>query len=148
MRPAGITLLEIVVALSIATVLFGLAGFGYRDLRHQWQLQATVRQIVLDLRMSRIGAIAEARTHRLRFDPAADAYWREVQADGGKYVDARVPRVLPAGVAVTRCTAPGGSIAFRPRGNAATFGTVSLRGHTGETRDIVVDMVGRVQVRR
>lgn len=144
----GVTLLELIAAFSVVAVLLGLAGLGMHELRNQWQLRSATRQVVLDLRMARAAAIARARTHRLRFEVATGHYWREVQADDGDFVAESTARALPATVTIAACTARNQSVSFRPRGNAATFGTISLAGHAGESRDIVVDMVGRVQVRR
>lgn len=144
----GVTLVELITALSIAAVLLGMAGLGFRDLQNSWQLQSATRQVVLDLRMARIGSIAQARSHRLRFETSTRRYWREVQGESGDYAADSIPRDLPAGVSISECTARNDAVSFRPRGNAATFGTITLQGHADETREIVVDMVGRVQVRR
>lgn len=144
----GLTLLELVAALSILAVLLGLAGLGMHELRRRWELAAATRQIVLDLRMARIGAIARARAHRLRFEVDGRRYWREVQDHSGDFIATAQARELPRAVTIAACTARGGAVSFRPRGNATSFGTISLLGSGGESRDIVVDMVGRVQVRR
>jgi prepilin-type N-terminal cleavage/methylation domain-containing protein len=148
MQARGVTLLELIATLSIGAILMGTAALGLRDLRDRWQLQHATRQVVLDLRLARLAAIAEGRSHALRFEPSADGYWREVHPDGGGDPDTTSLRTFPPGVIVTSCTARNGSISFRPRGNAASFGTITLQGHAGELRSIVVDMVGRVRVRR
>ena len=103
---------------------------------------------MLDLRMARVRSISESRPHRLRFEPAARAYEQEERTDGGDYVSTEAPRPLPAGVRIVECTGRNASIDFRARGNASSFGTITLRGAQGETKEIVVDMVGRIRVRR
>jgi len=148
MRARGVTLLELLATLSIGAILMGIAGYGLRDVRHRWHLQHATRQVVLDLRLARLASIAEGTAHALRFEPPADRYSREVHADAGGDPVSTSIRAFPRGVVVTGCTARNGSISFRPRGNAASFGTITLQGHGGEKRSIVVDMVGRVRVRR
>jgi Tfp pilus assembly protein FimT len=146
MDGAGVTLLELLAALAIATALAATAVLGFRDLHRDWQLSGAVRQIVLDLRMARIASIAQARAHGLHFDVPASAYTREKQSDGGEYAAVGEPRPLPAGVQVTGCTGRAGAVRFRPRGNASSFGTITVQGRGEARRRIVVDMAGRVRV--
>ena len=145
MRARGVTLLELIATLAIGATLMGVAGLGLGSIRHRWHLQHATRQLVLDLRLARLAAIAEGTAHGLGFEPPADRYFREVDNDDSVTTSMRT---FPGGVVVTECTARNGSIRFRPRGNAASFGTITLKGHAGEARSIVVDIVGRVRVRR
>lgn len=140
------TLVELLAALAIAGVVAGGAMLGLRDLRDRWALSAGVRQVVLDLRLARVRSIAEARSHRLLFEVPADAYRRETREDGRGYVGLGSSRRLPDGVKVTGCTARTSAIGFQPRGNAATFGSVTLQGRGGIAREVTVDMVGRIRV--
>lgn len=144
----GLTLVELVAAMSVAAALAGVAVFEFRDLQAEWHLSGAVRQVVLDLRMARIAAIAEARTHGLRFETAAAAYNREVQGDDGAFTVNGLPRRLPGGVRVVECTGRGSSVRFRPLGNASSFGTITIEGPGIGPRRIVVDMAGRVRVTR
>ncbi len=144
----GVTLVELVAAMSVAAALAGVAVFEFRDLQAEWHLSGAVRQVVLDLRMARIAAIAEARTHGLRFDTAAAAYTPESQDDDGAFTANGLPRRLPGAVRIVECTARGGAVRFRPLGNAASFGTITIEGPDTSSRRIVVDMAGRVRVAR
>lgn len=144
----GVTLVELVAAMSVAAALAGVAVFEFRDLQAEWHLSGAVRQVVLDLRTARIAAIAEARTHGLRFGTAAAAYTREAQGDDGVFTANGLPRRLPAGVRIVECTGRGGSVRFRPLGNASSFGTITIEGSGMSTRRVVVDMAGRVRVAR
>ncbi len=148
MRNAGLTLLELIVFLAITTLLSGTAAFGFRELSDKWLLRGAVRQVVLDLRIARVRSISESRPHRLRFEPAAKAYEQEERTDSGAYVATETSRRLPTGVRIVGCTGRNASIDFRARGNASSFGTITLRGARGNTKEIVVDMVGRIRVRR
>ncbi len=148
MKDAGLTLLEVLVTLTIGSVLIGIAAFGFDTLDRQWRLESAVRQVVLDLRTARSRSISESRPHRIRFTAAGSSYEAEVQGDDGEYLPVGRPRLLPAGVTILDCSGRGDAIGFRPRGNASPFGTVSLHGSDGESRRIVVDMAGRAEVRR
>ncbi|MDX2166983.1 MAG: GspH/FimT family protein [Deltaproteobacteria bacterium] len=144
-RSAGLTLLELLVALA----LFGaLAAIALPDLRRTlaaWRLNAAARQVVMDLKLTRAQAIAAGVTQRLRFTAAAGRYQRERQS-GGSYVAVGPPTALPDGVIVADCSAAGSGISFRPRGLAATFGTITLRDVDGVERRIVVDIAGRLRL--
>lgn len=53
---------------------------------------------------------------------------------------------LPREVTIASCNAVAQAITFRPRGNAATFGTVVLRNGLGEEKRVVVDIAGRIRL--
>ena len=148
MDDSGITILEILTALTLSGILAASAVFEFAELDAAWRLQSGVRQVALDLRMARIGAIARATALRLRFEEGSASYTREVKSAHGTYSAPSGPRLLPRGVRISSCTARGSAVSFQPRGNAGTFGTITLLGPDGATRHIVVDLVGRVQVRR
>ncbi len=145
-RQSGLTILELVVGTCLATVLAGAALMGFRDLERRWRLESGVRQLVLDLRLARIGAIAEGRPHRLRFEEDSGIYHAEWRHPSGGYAAALGPRQLPRGVQVSECTARGDAVSFQPRGNAGTFGTIALSGPDAQSRRIIVDIAGRVRV--
>ncbi len=147
MRDEGVTLLELVAFMAIAAGLASIAAFGFRDLGDRWLLGSAVRQVVLDLRMARVRSISETRSHRLRFRMASTHYQPEARDDRREYTATGAPRTLPDGVSVVECTGRSEAIGFHPRGNASSFGTITLRGRGGERVEVVVDMVGRVRVR-
>jgi hypothetical protein len=66
--------------------------------------------------------------------------------NGNTYDDEGAPVALPAGITILDCTARSAAISFRPRGNAGTFGTVTLQNSQGDTRRVVVDIAGQVRV--
>lgn len=147
MQQSGLTFLELIVGICLATILAAVALMGFRDLERRWRLESGVRQLVLDLRLARIGAIAEARPHRLRFEENSGVYHAEWRRPSGGYVAVLGPRRLPRGVQVSECTARGDAVSFHPRGNAGTFGTIAVSGPDAQPRRIVVDIAGRIRVR-
>jgi len=142
---SGFTLFELLVALSLAAVLSGVAISGWRGMRVRWDLKSALTQVALDLRLTRMRSIVEGRPHRLHFDVPGSHYWREVQQPNRTYrVDGE--SALPAGIQILDCTGAGDAIGFQPRGHASPFGRVRLRGADGTEREIVVSMAGRMRI--
>lgn len=147
MRSRGLTLLELVVALTLAGVLGAVAVPTVQRQLERWRLAAAVRQVVMDLKLARARAIAGGTAQRVRFAVPGTSYRRErQQRPGGDYAPVGPATALPDGVWVVDCTAAGDGIGFRPRGHAITFGTVTLRGAAGDERQVVVDIAGRLRV--
>jgi prepilin-type N-terminal cleavage/methylation domain-containing protein len=142
----GFTLLELLVALSLTAVLAGTAVFGYQRMLAGWRLDAAARQVVMDLKLARARAILDSATHRVRFAASGRSYQHERQRPGGAYEPSAPPTELPADIEITNCTGAGSGISFRPRGYAAAFGTVGLRNRDGQTRAVIVDIMGRMRV--
>jgi hypothetical protein len=99
----------------------------------------------MELALTRLRAIATHTNHRLVFSEAPPAY-RIQRSNGTTFVDLSDPIELPADVAVSKCTAPGCAVMFRPRGNAGSFGTISLQTSQGDVRLVIVDIAGRVRI--
>jgi prepilin-type N-terminal cleavage/methylation domain-containing protein len=146
MARAGFTFLELLTAIALVAILGAIAvPQGVRMLAG-WRLAATARQVVMDLKLVRAQAILSSTTQRLRFAAPGATYQQERQRTSGTY-EAIAPAIrVPADVQIVGCTAAGSGIGFRPRGNAATFGTVTLRNTAGDKRAVIVDIVGRVRV--
>ncbi|HVN85639.1 MAG TPA: GspH/FimT family protein [Candidatus Binatia bacterium] len=141
---AGLTLLEVVVALSVSAVLAGTCVLAYAKMLDDIRLNHATRQILLDLAATRTRALADNTGHRLVFLPT-NTYQPQVQINT-KYTDEAVPVVLPTGIDLTGCTASGSAVTFRPRGNAATFGTITVRNRSGHERRVIVDIAGRIRI--
>jgi prepilin-type N-terminal cleavage/methylation domain-containing protein len=141
----GFTALELIVVLGIVGLLAALGVWRAVAWLPELRLDAAARQVVIDLRLARAGALAEQRPRRLVFTPASDTYRRQRKV-GSAYEDDGGPIGLPPGIDLSLCTAPNGAIAFAPRGAAQSFGTVVLRNPSGRERQVVVDIVGRVRV--
>ena len=103
------------------------------------------RQVVLDLRVARMRAIAENVNRRVVFPSGAEGYQHQ-RKSGAVYVDDGVIVRLPRGILIRDCTATEHGIGFKPRGNAASFGTVTLRNRNGDEAQVVVDIAGQARV--
>jgi len=141
----GLTLLELIVALTLVAVLLGAAMFGYSRMRDELRLNQAARQVMLDLAVMRTRALADNTGWRLVFDHDRDSYQPQQQI-GNAYQDDGTATTLPAGIDLTGCTASGSAVTFCPRGNAATFGTITLCNSAGRVRQVVVDIAGRIRV--
>lgn len=141
----GATLLEVVVVVALVAILGATAVLNRAALRDALALREGAAQVAGDLRAARLRALGAGRAQRLVFVAGEGSYRaQEETADG--YLDVGGERALPAGVAVVGCNGDDGSIAFRPRGHAASFGTVTVRNRAGVVRRIVVNIAGRVRV--
>lgn len=141
----GFTLLELVTAMAVAGTLAGIAVLGYRQTFEDLLLNQAARQIVADLMTTRARALADNVGRRLVFLPAQDGYQPQRQ-NGPRYENDGNVIALPAGIDLTDCTASGSAVSFRPRGNAGTFGTITLLNSPGRQRQVIIDIAGRIRV--
>jgi prepilin-type N-terminal cleavage/methylation domain-containing protein len=141
----GFSLLEVLIVLGLLAILGGLALLGYRPMLSRLRLNEAARQVVMDLKMARVSAIAESADERVHFTVPGSTYRRERKL-GSAYEEVGSATSLPFGVRVIACTAVGSNITFRPRGHASTFGSITLLGPEGEERRVVVDIAGRMRV--
>jgi Tfp pilus assembly protein FimT len=146
MGPRGHTILELLTAVGLVAIIGAIAIPQGMRMLAGWRLAATARQVVMDLKLVRAQAILTSTTQRVRFAVPGATYQQERQRPNGTYEAIAPPIRVPADVQIVGCTAAGSGIGFRPRGNAATFGTVTLRNGVGDQRAVIVDMVGRVRV--
>jgi prepilin-type N-terminal cleavage/methylation domain-containing protein len=144
-RECGFSLLELMVVVSLASIIAGIGVLSHHAMRPELDLSGAARQVVMDLKVARMRAATEGVNHRIVFTAGGASYQPQRQG-GSSYNDIGAPVQLPDGIVVTGCTASGSAIAFRPRGNAATFGTVTVRNSRGEVRLVIVDIAGRVRV--
>ena len=142
----GLSLLEVLVALSVALLVAGAAIAQYGTMLSGWRLNAAARQVVMDLKLTRARAMTTETDHRLLFTEQTSGYQRQQKQPSGTYANDGPAIALPDGITVIGCTAVASSVTFRPRGHASTFGTITLTNADGGQRQIVVDIVGRMRV--
>jgi prepilin-type N-terminal cleavage/methylation domain-containing protein len=152
----GLTLLELIVALSVLTLLGGIAFLQLKPLLAQVRLKSGARQIATDLQVVRARAIAQNCRFRVTFRPSTRDYVVDKE-DGASWVrlvlhghtsdnaaEALLP--LPAGVTITAVNS-GGDVIFVPRGHVdggitITLGSVII----SDTKKVVVNLAGRVRI--
>jgi len=122
-----------------------MSVLSHNALRPRLNLGMATRQVVMDLQVTRMRAVARNAAQRVLFSNGGTRYQLQGR-HGTKYEDEANPVPLPVGITVLDCTALASAISFSPRGSAATFGTVILQNSNGDTRGIVVDIAGHVRV--
>jgi Tfp pilus assembly protein FimT len=142
---SGLSVLELVITLGLTAVLAGFSILGHHALRPGLNLTIATRQVLMDLQVARMRAVAHNADQRIVFASGGTSY-RLQRRNGSKYDDEGQPVELPAGIIVRDCTAATSAISFRPRGTAGTFGTLTLQNSQGDIRRVVVDIAGHVRV--
>lgn len=142
---SGFSLLELIIVLSLAAVLAAISVLSHQAMQPSLNLSSATRQVVMDLKVARIRAVTRNTNYRVVFADESDRYQPQYK-NGNAYADDGRPIQLPHGIVVAACSARDSAIAFRPRGNATSFGTVTLRNGTGDVRHIIVDIAGQVRV--
>jgi hypothetical protein len=138
--------LELLTAMSLALLFAGAAVFGYAASLSGWRLNAAARQVVMDLKVTRLRAMAESVDRRLRFPDRSTVYQAQRKSAAGSYADDGKSTPLPSGIQVVSCSGAGSSISFRPAGYAGAFGTITLANGDGAQRRVIVDSVGRTRI--
>lgn len=140
----GFSLLELIITLSLASILAGISVLSHRALRPSLDLGTATRQVVMDLKVARMRAVSSNVNHRVVFREGGNTYQSQYK-NGSGYLDDGVGIALPRGIVIAACTAKDAAISFRPRGNASSFGTVIIRNANGDVRHIIVDIAGQVR---
>ena len=141
----GFTFLELIIVLTIAAILAGISVLSHQALRPGLDLNAAARQVAMDLKVMRIRAVSDHVNHRLVFTEETDSYQPQ-RRNGSSYRNDGAPLSLPHGIVVATCAANDRAIGFGPRGNATSFGTVTLRNSKNDVRQVIVDIAGQVRV--
>jgi len=152
----GFTLLEVVIALTLLSVLVVILALQFRPLLAQAHLHDATRQMVANLQYVRMKAVSQNRRLRVTFRPTSHDYVVDKDEDGvwqrqllHSHAEAGVPDAtiaLPRDVRIAAVNS-GGDVIFLPRGAvdggiSITLGTVS----GSDTSRVVVNLAGRVRV--
>jgi len=162
----GVTMVELLVVLAIASILLSVAAPAYQQLVRRQQLRAAVTDLVAALDLTRSQAIARGRIVMLApLDPGG-VDWKAgwivfVDADGNRRPGAGeavlfqrgpLPDGVRVGIAMTS-KAPPAYVAYNGMGRscsaanslAARWGTLSLA-LGDDARNIKINMLGRLRV--
>jgi prepilin-type N-terminal cleavage/methylation domain-containing protein len=142
---SGLSLLELIIVLAVASILAGIGVLGHQALRPRLNLGLAARQVVMDLKLARMHAVTDHVNHRIVFSSESRTYQAQRKSGQG-YKDEGPPVSLPEGIVVASCTANDHSIMFVPRGNAGTFGTIAIRNTQGDERRVIVNIAGQVRI--
>jgi prepilin-type N-terminal cleavage/methylation domain-containing protein len=130
----GFTVIEVLVVLAVASVLFGIAIPSFLAWLPGLRLSSAARQVATDLQLARMKAISENTSYTVTFDPTTVSYTFTGQS---RDIDELYPGITLA--------LSGGNPTFTPRGTANTV-TITLS--NGAQRKLVcVTSVGRINIR-
>ena len=137
MRPRGFTLIELMVALAVGSVLVGLAVPSFFESTARARLQGVINELAIDLQYARSEAVRERAPVTLT-----------VNASGTRYAIANATSTLkavtlPTGVTLT-ADATVSYDALRGMAPATVF-NAAITGISGNLR-VSTNAVGRVQV--
>ena len=130
----GFTVLELILAIAIASVVMGIAIPSFLSWMPTLRLSSAARQVATDLQVARMKAISQNASYAVSFNTSNSTY-----SFTGTSRD--VVQEYPG---ITISSAPTNPV-FTPRGTASTTGTVTLSNGTA-TKQIVVSTVGRVTI--
>lgn len=163
---AGLSLLEVVVGLAIVAILLTVAANGWSLITSR-RLTNQARKMASDLRMIEQRARTERTCYRIVFSPSGEAY--NIQQYTGTVVAAppgggnqcpdawptalafqevsgdTVSRRMPPRTDLVSTTFGSDTVTFSPTGNP-NAGTVTIRGDTGQRKQVIVDVIGRVRI--
>jgi len=140
----GFTLLEILVAMAILTILGAFAVPQWGNLLAKYRLDSAARHVATELHGARNRAMAQYRRVRLVFDSPTTYTIQKEQTPGEKnYTAITGSKSLPLGITAVFNNTP----VFQTRGNASPGATITLTNANNETKEVAVHLTGRIDIR-
>ena len=139
----GFTLVEIVVALALFSILAAIAIPQWGALLPTFRLNSSARQIQSELNRVKARAVSENTNFRLVFLAASYSIERD---NGTGYETTGESKPLPEGIDVRSTTTS--TLGFTARGTATpgTGGTVKLCNIKEAGKNVVVSSTGRIRI--
>lgn len=162
-RDGGFSVVELLVVLSIMSVLMGLSAFALVSYSRAQQLTGATNQVLTDMRDAQARARSEATSFRVEFKPATEEYLvsrRETVAslcapDPAPCWKLVESKKIETGIDLVSASWPSAIVIFEPRGVATdnsgvvADGTVVIRSaKLDQDREIrVTGLTARLEVR-
>lgn len=149
-RRDGFTLLELLCALGVLSVLLAIALPRVSAALPGLLLDQAARRLVSDLELARVKAVNRNTRVRTICDLAAAQYRVEIESEG-RFDPEGGARTFPSGVAFdaassTRVSGGHVSVTWLPRGHTFDNATIALTATGGAVRRVIVSAAGRVRV--
>lgn len=138
----GVTLMDTLVAVSLVSVLAGVAVGTAGPLLHSSSGRSATQQIASDLRLARMKAIAQNTRFRVVFNTDDGTYTVEREASPGNFVTEEGPFELPGTAAIGDVT-PGDPV-FDSRGAASAQTTITTEAPGGRYHTVTINVLGKV----
>jgi len=142
-REAGVSFLEMIVAVALVGVITAAAGPRIPMMLASYDLVDTTQQIALDLRLARERAITSNAKARVQFASGNWVVQHESPVGSGTYVTDGATQMLPT--TITTDTA-GTTPTFDSRGLAIQPYTITVTNNYGTSKTISVSATGRINV--
>jgi type IV fimbrial biogenesis protein FimT len=149
-RRDGFTLLELLCALGVLSVLLAIALPMFSAALPGLLLDQAARRLVSDLELARVKAINRNTRVRTICELAAAQYRVEIESEG-RFDPEGGARTFPSGVAFdaassTRVSGGRVSVTWLPRGHTFDNATIALTATGGAVRRVIVSTAGRVRM--
>ena len=140
----GFTILEILVAMAIFTILGAFAIPQWGNFISKYRLDSAARHVATELHGARNRAMAQYRRFKLVFDsPTTYIIQKEQTPGAADYAAIGGSKSLPLGITAGFNNTP----IFQTRGNASPGATITLSNNKSETKEVVVNLTGRIDIR-
>ena len=131
---SGFTVMELLVVISIAMILMGIAIPSFLSWLPTLRLSSAARQVATDLQVARMRAITQNAPNTVTFNTITGAYTFTLGAES-RDIDQLYP-----GITISAVTA---NPVFTARGTASTTGNITLSNGSA-TKQVQVNSIGRV----
>ncbi|MDD4989804.1 MAG: prepilin-type N-terminal cleavage/methylation domain-containing protein [Candidatus Pacebacteria bacterium] len=144
---AGFTLIEILVAIGILTILSGMGWLALSNLQPSLKLSAVARDLTSDLRYSQQLAVTEQINYGVRFSSSTAQYYLD---KFGTTTQTLFSKSLPSGISFCQITglSDGEAAIFNPYGAVLLVGSVCLSNDKGQTKIIEIKPSGFVKIQQ
>jgi len=132
---SGFTVLELIVAIGIASIVMGIAIPSFLSWLPTLRLSSAARQVATDLQVARMKAISQNTANTVTFTPSTGTYTFTLGAES-RDID-----VLYPGITIASASNP----TFTPRGTANAAATITLSNGSAQ-KLVCVKTVGRVNI--
>jgi len=150
----GFTLIELMVTIAIVGIVSMIAVPNMIGWRAERKMRGAVNNLQGDMQLARFRAIRDAENVAVVFNPGANSYTVFVDSNLSWTLDAGEDELrnvtLPVGVTLNTNFPPSGSnrTRFNSKGMPSVIGTVKLINTADAKLDLVVNRVGRLQVKK
>ena len=147
---SGFTLLELMVAIAIFTIVAAVAIPNYLGWLPKRHLQSSAVDVQGAIVLAKMTAIRENTDVVLTFDPANERYlvFIDTDEDGSQDGGERTVRnqEMSPDIDLNNTTIPGHKLTFNSRGLADNSGDIILRNKHGQNRTINVTITGMSRI--
>ena len=146
LRPRGTrgrSLVEVLTAIGISTILLGIAVPKFVTMRAPWMLRQTAIQVASEFQKTRMRAITRNTRYRFSYNSTAKTYTIDREGPAGTWTT-EFTNQLPTGAYIT---APNTTPIFDTRGmlNATATIPVNVSGYP-TTRTVTINVLGNVTI--